>query len=499
MTERRRGSWAGWFFHRGPLCVPALVAGGVALGYAIHIRDGEYIGHALLCVAIACVCAVLATIPTRLTLWLRTCQATLIALTLAYLIQFIAMLRAPASGWNEWSDDLKGVPLAAMWPYYTGVLIAGLLAGASLLAGPRLRRVCVPLLLATHVAVGVWMIRHAPQPFIDVYHFQQEASAALKEGKNPYAVAMPDIYAGTEKEKDRTVYGQGLSHAGKLSFGFPYTPLSLLLAFAGWLAAGDHRYAQLAAMTLAGGLVSYTRMDGIRGSPARIAAAAGALLLFTPRAFFILGRGWTEPFVVCSLAATIFAAVRRPSPSTTLPGSTKGGGRAPVALPILLGLFLATKQYLIFVAPAVYLLTPAPPTWRRFATFFLQSVAVAALVTAPLALWDVNAFFHSIGTVQKIAPFRDDALSFLVWIHHLTGVKLGVGLAFAATAVASAFAVCRCPRSPAGFAAAITLIYLPLIALNKQAFANYYYFVIGAFWCAVAAAEPTRNSVAAVD
>ena len=50
--------------------------------------------------------------------------------------------------------------------------------------------------------------------------------------------------------------------------------------------------------------------------------------------------------------------------------------------------------------------------------------------------------------------------------------------------VGMAIALWRCPRDPAGFAAALALIYLPFIAFNKQAFANYYLFVIGALCCA---------------
>ena len=40
------------------------------------------------------------------------------------------------------------------------------------------------------------------------------------------------------------------------------------------------------------------------------------------------------------------------------------------------------------------------------------------------------------------------------------------------------------------------MIFLPFIAFNKQAFANYYFFVIGATCCAIAAAgriETARN------
>jgi hypothetical protein len=112
---------------------------------------------------------------------------------------------------------------------------------------------------------------------------------------------------------------------------------------------------------------------------------------------------------------------------------------------------------------------------------------VAAVVSAPLALWDWNAFYYSAATVQKVAPFREDALSYLVWIYHQHGVKLSVGLAFAGLVGGMALGLWRCRRDASGFAAAVAMTFMPFIAFNKQAFANYYFFVIGALCCAVGA------------
>jgi hypothetical protein len=74
-----------------------------------------------------------------------------------------------------------------------------------------------------------------------------------------------------------------------------------------------------------------------------------------------------------------------------------------------------------------------------------------------------------------------------VWYHQRTGVQLGVLPAFAAALIALALALWRAERSPAGFAGGVAFTYVIFIALNKQAFANYYHFVIGALWCAAGA------------
>lgn len=50
--------------------------------------------------------------------------------------------------------------------------------------------------------------------------------------------------------------------------------------------------------------------------------------------------------------------------------------------------------------------------------------------------------------------------------------------------------LCSAARTPAGFPASTALVYVLFFAFNRQAFANYYYLVIGAMCCAIAATRP---------
>lgn len=451
----------------------------LCLALAIHTRDGEYWPSAMKWLAAAIALALIGVAVPRLSL--PQPRAVLVAaLALCLAVQFFLLYRSPPSGWNEWSNDVRDLSAAALRPYRGGLIAAALFTLAILIAPGVLRRIGFVLLLACFGALGVWLIRAAPDPHIDVHVFQQEGGRVLLEGRNPYAVRMPDIYAGTKQAIDRDVYGKGLSKEGTLEFGFPYPPLSLFMSTAGYAAAGDHRYAQLAAMVLAAALAG-----GAVGGRAGMLAAA--LLLFTPRAFFILGRGWTEPFVALGLAATLWCAVRMPR-----------------LLPVALGLFLATKQYLIFVVPLTALLVQPPFRWSAYLKLIVSALVVAAAVTLPLALWDRDAFVHSLYTVQKIAPFREDALSFLVTAHHHSrwplpainsGIQLRAWIAFAIAVSAMGLALCRAPRGAAGFSAAIGLTYLLFVAFNKQAFANYYYFVLAALCFAAATSDaPDRRA-----
>ena len=447
----------------------ALAFAAAAVGYAIHIRDGEYWPDALTWVGRALVlCVVGVALPRVSDRRGRGDRLLLIAVAGAVALQFYQLVQSPPGGWNWWSNDVRDLGRGNIRWFYAGITLALALSSLLLLDVGRVRLVALPLLFATHFAVGVWMIRSSPLPRIDVFAFQQLGPEALLKGRNPYAMAMPDIYHGTQQERDRAVYGQGLSEDGKLKFGFPYPPVSLYLATAGYALAGDHRYAQLAAMTLAGVFVALCR-------PGRVAALAAVLLLFTPRGFFVLGRGWSEPFVVLMAAATVFCACRG----------------FQWALPVALGLLFAVKQYMVFAAPLALLLVPRPWTVRKALALLVPAGLAAAVVSAPLALWDWHAFYHSAATVQKVAPFREDALSYLVWMYHHDGTKRGVGIAFVTMLLGVALSLWRCPRDAGGFAAALAMTYLPFIAFNKQAFANYYYFVIGALCCA-AGALPAR-------
>jgi hypothetical protein len=84
-------------------------------------------------------------------------------------------------------------------------------------------------------------------------------------------------------------------------------------------------------------------------------------------------------------------------------------------------------------------------------------------------VWNPHPFWFSTITVQKDAPFRWDALSYLVWIGFNIDSKYTTWawLAFAGVAMAMALSFWRVRQSPAGFAAAMALTYIVFIAFNR--------------------------------
>src|SRR5262249_58981884 len=134
-----------------------------------------------------------------------------------------------------------------------------------------------------------------------------------------------NIYGNTE------LFGPGFATDQTIDVGIVYPPLSLLLTAPGVYLTGDPRAVLVVAPVAAALLI-----DRLGGRAARLSAL---LYMSSPRRFFVLGPGWTEPLLVAFFALALLLARR---PSRWLP--------APVA-PLL-----PLKQF-----PGLFLpLTPLP-------------------------------------------------------------------------------------------------------------------------------------------
>ncbi|MFZ5468229.1 MAG: hypothetical protein ACOZIN_02230 [Myxococcota bacterium] len=443
----------------------ALAVAAVALGYALQVNLGTYHPEAMKYLTLALAFAALGVAAPRVPLVERWGdQAPLFFLALGFALQLALLLTTPPGIF------LRIGSAQTLRPFYFCLVASGVLVGAGFSASPWLLRVRPAAVGAVFLVLGAWLLRASPDPHIDVFVFQRDGAAELLDGRNPFSMTFPDIL------HDPLIYGPGLQQNGRLMFGFPYPPVALLLAVPGHLLAGDFRYAQLLAMVGAAALLAYA-------VPGRLAAGAAALFLFTPRSLFVLEQGWSDPLVFLCFAAVVFCA-----------------GRSPKYLPYALGVFLVSKQYNLLALPAVFLLLPRPLAWRESGRFLLKTAATGAALTLPFFLWDPKGFWHSVVALQFLQPFRGDALSYLGWHWHQTKEQLPSLVGFLAVVPASALALWRCPRTPAGFAAAVAFIYLVFFAFNKQAFCNYYYFVVGALCAAVAASRldsPGRSAPAA--
>jgi hypothetical protein len=435
----------------------------VVLGQLLLSSDGHNSPAAIRWLLLASVLAVLVLIAPPLA-WLEglgpcTPSAVLLA---GLVLQFSQVLTRPPGIYLR--------PGAGWMGFLAAVGAGAVLAGSLAFAGSAWARLGSALLAVCFLAAGLWVLHASPRPTIDVFVFQQQASDALLHGHNPYALTFPNIYGHTQ------FYGAEVTDGRTLLFGFPYPPLSLFLAVLGFVTSGDFRTAQLVALAVAAACLVALRPD-------RLGALIAAVLLFTPRGLFVLEQGWTEPFGVALLGLVLLTAVRKPR-----------------WLWLALGTLFAWKQYTVVLLPLTALLLPRPFNFRVWARLVLPAFGVTLALTLPLALWDFRAFWHSVVWLQTVQPFRSDALSFPSAI-----VALGytpppiVPTLLVLTALATAFVLWRAPRTPQGFATAVTFVLGVFFAFNKQSFCNYWFLVLGAAALAVAAGAPRRLGAETAD
>ncbi len=421
------------------------------LGHALQISNGTFHPDALWWVGLALACCIVGTFTHRTaTSWSATGVRTVTALLAVGVL------------WNIWQGMHARPGLftpedANLTPLRTGLVLQALLVAAGLSRHAVFRRWWFPAVLGVSLALGVWMIRSSPHPYIDVVVVHNEAMNAFLGGHDPYRISFPNIYG----EDWKYYYNPAVVFGDRIGFGYPYPPPSLLLAIPGYFLLGDYRYSELAFLVAAAALIGYSR----RHTAAPLAAT---MLLTTPRGLFVVEQGWTEPITIFLVALTTFLLVE-----------------GPVRASWSAGLMMATKQYLPFTGLAV--LRTLLLDRRRWGVALFWIVLMGAACTLPFALWHPNSFMRAVVWLQTLEPFRTDSLSFLIWADR-NGYGRGSFIwAVGAAVTAAIVSLVTTRNTPSGFATSTSLTMFAMFALGSKAFCNYYYFVIGAMCCALAA------------
>jgi hypothetical protein len=361
-------------------------------------------------------------------------------LTVGLALQFAEILYGALRAFRDSPERLA----AAL--FIAGILASAFVTLLALVGWAPPGNIWFALLVILHFASGVASLQAAAPPEIDVYEFQQRASAALLSGHNPYTVVYPNIYGnGTP------FYSPAVYENDRMLFGFPYPPLSLLMSLPSFLLTGDVRYAHLAAIGLSALLIGLA-------SKGLLSKLAALTFLFSPVTFLIVQKSWIEPFVILLTGAVMF------------PRKTDRW------CPLPLGVLMASKQFALLAAPAAFFLIPRP-SLRSYAGLLARSGAVVMALMLPFAVWDVRAFYRSVVLYQFLQPFRIDALTFPAWLVRLGAPQPPVWLAFVAVATAGFFLFRRLQPSAFSFVASLAVMYLLFFCWNKQAFANYYFLV----------------------
>ena len=449
VSERRIGLSASLCF----------AAAAIALGHALQIANGFYDPFAVGWLTAALLLTLGGVLLTRA----EPVHANVMNVSLRAVVvigvawQLVSLLMATPAFYLRTAD---------LTLFRAGVCAEALCIAAGYVRASRLDRLWFPALLTIFAGMGVWIVRESPSPWIDVVTVHRAAISALVHGRNPYDILFRNIYG------DASFYNPSLATRTLVTFGYPYPPMSLLGAVPGQLLARDYRYAELAAILAAAAFIGYTRPD-------RTSKLAAVLLLTTPRVFFVLEQGWSEPIALVLLAATAFCLARKPACAGWVAG-----------------LFAVTKQYLIMAVPLIVRIGSRQASHRL--QFFAQALLAACAVTLPFVVWRFRPFVDAVVLLQFREPVRIDSLSYLSWAAR-AGWDAG-SIYWPITAAASALVVglVKTPNTAAGFVASLALTMFTMFAFGSKAFCNYYFFVIGALCCALSVGSSYSPPVAAL-
>lgn len=218
---------------------------------------------------------------------------------------------------------------------------------------------------------------------LDVYRSHEAAADAVRAGENPYTDAVV------------VVDGSPNAEPGDLIVGYSYPPVSLAGYVAGDLLAGDPRWVSVFAIS---GVVGSMAWVGFRRFP-DVVGLVLLLLVAVPLNRAIVWSGWTEPVSLVLLVSGVML------------------WRREWLSPLLLGLALASKQYLVVLVPLIVMVDTRP--WRRS----LTTLGVAGLTLVPALIADASSFWFTMVTRPLGLGFRVDTRS-------LSGAFADLGVSF---------------------------------------------------------------------
>jgi len=343
-------------------------------------------------------------------------------------------------------DDLHLTLVTALG--MASLLSAAVLTWLSFLLQPsyeRSRRAWMArwgVLLVLGGGVRVLAVTGSPEPVIDVHTWLTYAPRFLLAGENPYSASYPSPY-GTERAARFHIPQQPEARPAS------YSPGVILSGIPATLLGCDARYTNIVADLLA---ALALLLVGRRCRRPDLGVLASGLYLCLPRAPFMIEQAWYEPQLAA--CAGLFALC--------LP-------QWPWAAALALGGLLSLKQYVVVLAPSL------AGMCRRHWRVALGGLGVAALLSAPVILWDARAFWEIAVRAQVGRAVVTHALTIPAFLSNEFGWTLPRAVVWPALAVLVGLLGWRTPgagRGPGGLYLAAALLAFNVLV---QGFPNYYY------------------------
>src|SRR5205814_2034668 len=159
------------------------------LEQALNVNNGNLHPLGLMWIGVAMLTLVLALRSPHACGWLGKIRMTWLA-AVCLSIQWVELL--------VWSIGFRRQPMAPLGLLVTGMIVAGV-GVAMILLRENLRVAGFVALIVGHALAGSDVLQQTKEPWIDVWYFQQESTAALLHGQNPYEVRYRNMYgAGTD-------------------------------------------------------------------------------------------------------------------------------------------------------------------------------------------------------------------------------------------------------------------------------------------------------------
>lgn len=363
----------------------------------------------------------------------------------------VLLYRGARNGWVD--RDLPGTYLLSLVPgpivAVLGASIPGAPVGAQVVWGIAALTVAwwikqmrhktanlAPVVLWLLTIIGVVaVVASFSDMVIDVWFLHRDASANILAGVSPYSGLAVDNGSPTAAPDDIIV-------------GYPY-PLVALLPFLAAFAAGFDPRAGLAVVWILISTVilfwsAFRRRSRMAPAVALVLAAATPLNLWA---------AWTEPVTVLWM---VLAGV---------------GWVSPVIGPLALGIGLASKQYMVALAPL--LLSRLLAGRRRW----LVVVAIVAGLGSGLLL-DPRGFIDNAIMFHLAQPHRPDSLNVTGILTALGWSPPGIGLLAILAGMWTAWKLRTHVDSLADWMRAAAATLAVTFMLSPQAFSNYWFLVL---------------------
>jgi uncharacterized membrane protein len=294
-------------------------------------------------------------------------------------------------------------------------------------------------------------------PGIDVFVMLQNACDSLIHLKNPYDSRYPDLYHG--------IYEQ---YYGKVNY-MTYWPSNVYMGIIFYTLLGDFRYAYIfISICLVWALYRFRTSAGMSRQTVLLFIL---LWVSNPVLIFTINRGWIDTFTTLPFFLFIYFLKER---KLLLSG-------------LFLGLAISFKLYYILLTPLVFLYLTGHFDYTKTARFIAVCCGAFFLTVLPFLIINAGQFYQStVAYYSGMRLARPDSLS---WVSYLTRFNLelvSAGTYFSLLVIGLLYLrFIFGEKSITRFIAFSASVLFIFFMCARQAFCNYYFFILFLYYLAI--------------